>query len=64
MIELIMTGMCEGCTQADLELDYYNSYIDERYWNVRCKHKSACDRMEDMTIERLREENEQKENSV
>lgn len=64
MIEIVMDGMCKGCTRADLELECCHTYIDERFWSISCTHKSACDRMESKIIERLRKDDEPKENSV
>ena len=58
MIEIVMDGMCKGCTRADLKLECYHTYIDEMFWSISCTHKCACDRMESKTIERLRENNE------
>lgn len=56
MIEVIMTGMCEGCKYADLKLDYYQSYVDEKYWSASCSHANACNSMENKTIDRLAKE--------
>lgn len=47
MIEIKMTGMCEGCTNADLEaVSMY--HIDNRgrrctEWTIICSHKYACE---------------------
>ena len=62
MIEIKLTGMCEGCTHADLELDCMDYYVfhgkERKEWTVKCKHAYACDAMEDRTIARLKGEPE------
>ena len=55
MIEITMTGMCEGCKYAELELDCYHA-CTENYWSVRCRHEYACNAMENKTIDRLSKE--------
>lgn len=46
MIEIKMTGMCEGCPNADLELDCMMA--DEiagtmkKVWSVKCIHEHVC----------------------
>lgn len=52
MIEITMTGMCEGCKYAELELDCYHA-CNENYWSIRCRHEYACNYMETKTITRL-----------
>lgn len=44
MIEIKMTGMCEGCLVAELELtdnicDFYGT---KKTWDIACVHYSAC----------------------
>lgn len=58
MIEIVMTGMCEGCKYAELVLDVYRADSDENYWSVRCTHENACNRTEDKTIDRLKKRQE------
>lgn len=56
MIEIVMTGICEGCKHANLTLDYVlsdsfdssNSNID---WQIFCTHQEACEAM----MEKVRE---------
>ena len=57
MITIGMTGMCEGCLCADLELvreedDTFDGIV--KRWYVRCIHRDACDFMETKTIQRLK----------
>lgn len=40
-IGIIFGGMCEGCGQADLDLDCAE-LLGERYWSIRCNHERAC----------------------
>ena len=41
MIEIKMTGMCEGCGHADLQLvPPYN--IGGTKWSLICIHNNAC----------------------
>lgn len=47
MIEIKMTGMCEGCTNADLEAVSLH-YTDDRgkpcrTWTITCTHQLACE---------------------
>lgn len=47
MIEIKMTGMCEGCTNADLEAVSLH-YTDDRgkpcrTWTITCAHQFACE---------------------
>ena len=42
-----MTGMCEGCTKADLELECttfetFDMDNDMKYWDVKCVHSQVC----------------------
>lgn len=50
MIEIKMTGMCENCPNADLELDYvrFDMYGDKpgKEWTIRCEHYRACEAMQ------------------
>lgn len=41
MIEIKMTGMCEGCGHADLELTPLYS-IGGTKWSLICIHNNAC----------------------
>ena len=62
MIEIKMSGLCENCRVADLFLeciesqsyDMGMSYMNKE-WTVKCKHKSACDRMFDQTMREVTE---------
>ena len=62
MIEIKMSGLCEDCRVADLFLeciefqsyDMGMSYMNKE-WTVKCKHKSACDRMFDQTSREVTE---------
>ena len=47
MIEIKMTGMCDGCTNADLEAVSLH-YTDNRgkpcrTWTITCAHQLACE---------------------
>lgn len=44
MIEIKMTGMCEGCEYADLDVGYIDTYDGKRMWVVECRHRAACER--------------------
>ena len=57
MIHLEYTGKCENCDCSDLKLECteYADFVKRgKEWSVRCIHEDSCDRMEDITIERLR----------
>lgn len=41
-IDIVFSGICEGCKYADLELDSAEQYLGEKYWIVKCKHERAC----------------------
>ena len=61
MIELNFKGMCEDCKYADLEINsiYTETIGGSKYkktWCVRCIHEDACYRIEDITIEKMRNE--------
>lgn len=46
VIEIKMTGICDGCEFADLELHRkYDTCLGKWYWAVQCKHKKACKRL-------------------
>lgn len=53
MIEIKMTGMCEDCERADLEVDYLPFDDDKKMWTIRCIHDNACDQMESRMIEKF-----------
>ncbi len=57
MIKLVFEGMCKDCQCAQLELVEYDTCLGTE-WTVCCVHVNACDRMEDMTIERMGGEQE------
>ena len=46
VIEIKMTGICDGCKFADLEV-YCNheTYLGEKFWTIECNHKKACKRL-------------------
>ena len=61
MIELNFKGMCEDCKCADLEV--YSIDVEtigrskyKKIWCVRCIHEDACNRIDDVTIENMRNE--------
>ena len=61
MIEIRMTGMCDGCEEADLELVYepnihnrLTGEITKRGWSVLCKHDRACQVMRKKTQEGMK----------
>lgn len=48
MIEIKMTGMCENCDKADLQIDcteIASGLEIMKYWSIRCIHFEACARM-------------------
>lgn len=49
MIYLEMTGRCENCPNASLELESMEYFSKDNKvmteWNVKCNHQAACDRM-------------------
>lgn len=53
MITILMTGMCEGCEYADLELDHVEDMMGRKIWTATCIHRAACDCMETRTINRI-----------
>lgn len=50
MISIEMTGMCDGCFCADLELQSAETYMGERLWAIKCIHQDACEEMKRKTI--------------
>jgi len=55
MIEIVKTGMCRDCKNADLVLERLYSNL-ENYWSIRCQHEYACNSMKTKTIVWLAEE--------
>ena len=55
MIELNFTGMCKGCQCADLTVELVHVIGEGNVWYARCSHYTACNHMQDKTIERLME---------
>ena len=53
MIEIKMTGMCDDCERADLEVDYLLFDDEKKMWTIRCIHENACDQMESRMIEKF-----------
>lgn len=45
MISIEMTGMCDGCFYADLELQSVETYIGVKLWTIKCIHQDACEEM-------------------
>lgn len=45
MIELIMSGMCENCAFADLEVASIVTTLEEKIWLISCEHMKACSRI-------------------
>ena len=49
MIEIKMTGKCNDCKCADLEVQkmVIQDFMlgDENRWAIRCIHEDACERM-------------------
>ena len=45
MISLVFEGKCEGCNQADLEVDEIELLDGSARYLVRCNHEGACERM-------------------
>lgn len=48
MIEVRYTGKCENCNLVELVLDRYETEPGEAYYDLRCIHREACDRLEKM----------------
>ena len=45
MIDIYMSGMCENCKYADLELEstYFYSFEGERKeYELKCSHEEVC----------------------
>lgn len=42
-IDIMFDGICKGCGHADLELESAESYLDQKFWAVRCNHARACE---------------------
>lgn len=65
-VEIKMTGICEDCPCAYLELDssviYGNSKPVRIAWNIRCTKESACNHIirmaEDGVLKEKRNQNE------
>ena len=58
MLEIKMTGLCDGCKVADLYIGSEVVNGEKRYW-IRCNHSKACDAAEDRVINRfLKREND------
>ena len=55
MIEIKLTGMCEGCTHADIDLQSVeleaNGRLYQKNWYAYCIHKDACEAIRDKMIE-------------
>ncbi len=58
-VEIKMTGICEDCPCADLELSpsayYGNNKLVRNMWDIRCTKESACMRMLMMERNRISE---------
>ena len=57
MIEIVKTGICEGCPFVDLDAITLYSPVGPICQKFRCKHEQLCERLE----RRIREELEAKE---
>jgi len=55
MITIVMTEMCQGCVEADLELDYNEQYMGKKNWWVKCNHRQACEAMHSRTLKMMEE---------
>ena len=55
MIEIKMTGMCEGCCYADLELIHLETIGYGKQWMVNCIHNNACVIMKKRVTDELAE---------
>lgn len=58
MIEIKMSGLCEGCDKADLTLDCMeleNFYETKKEWTIKCIHNEACERMYAQTMREVTE---------
>lgn len=52
MIELIFTGMCKGCCEADLSLSSVTDMSGRKMlWIIKCEHEAACKRMRNKDAE-------------
>ena len=48
MISIEMTGICEGCDKADLEIDCLETETFDgmhKHWGIKCLHQQACERI-------------------
>lgn len=58
MIEIKMSGYCEGCDKADLTLDCIelsDFYETKKKWYIKCIHNEACERMFNQTMREVTE---------
>lgn len=53
MIKIIMAGICENCTYADLELDCVQDMFGRNTWSISCTHRDACGATETKTVQRV-----------
>lgn len=51
MITIEMTGMCEGCLNAELELDSAEDMVGRKTWFANCVHLRACEAMRGKAID-------------
>ena len=51
MIELVFSGMCEGCDRAELEVISWCTFSGGNMNAVVCKHENACVRMKEQLEE-------------
>ncbi len=45
MIEIKMTGMCEGCDHAELKLEDWSTNICKTKWVISCSYYRICEAM-------------------
>ena len=59
MINIEMTGICEGCDKADLEIECLEteSFAGRQMnWGIRCLHQEACERICEVLDNELKNE--------
>lgn len=46
MIDVKATGLCTGCTVADLKTEWFEG-LAGKTWIIKCTHEEACERASD-----------------
>ena len=54
MIEMSMTGMCNGCEYGNLKL----IFDADHGWQIHCGYEEICERAEKLTMKHMKKESE------